>query len=154
METAERITRTEIIENDKDGKLEKVYFPEHWKMVQQQDGTEKAELVEPWEVRATGRKTNALRGAFKDVKDSMLHEGMKDWEAGGGDLKITRPDGSVDTVRADKEHLYRQMPGFCQSATRPMLVCNVPWEGSMKRRGLRYSKSVMRDGELVTVEER
>jgi len=151
---SEHAEKIEVIESDADGTLERVTFPECWKMVRQKDGTEKAELLHPWELRATGKKTNELRGAFKDVKDSMLHEGMEDWNRGGGDLKITRPDGSVDTVRADKEQLYRQMPGFCEHAVRPTVVCNVPWIGSMKRRGLRYHKSVMRDGQLVTVEER
>jgi len=154
MSEDERITRTEVIADDKEGTLKKVYFPEHWKMVPQKDGTEKAELVEPWEIRATGKKTNELRGVFKGVKDQMLHESAKQWEDAGGDLVISKPDGSTDTVRADMEDRYRQIPGFCLLATKPTLVCDVPWEGSMKRRGLRYHKSIMRNGELVTVEER
>lgn len=58
----------------------------------------------------------------------MYHEGMKEWERGGGELKITKPDGSIDTIRADKEELYRSMPGFCSSRVRPgITIPQLPW---------------------------
>ena len=83
----------------------------------------------------------------------MMHEGWKEWNS-IGEEKITRPDGSVDTVRADKVAMYKAQPGFCKTATRYGMVVNVPWEGSMKRRGLRYSKTIYRDGQATVVEER
>lgn len=142
----EEVVRTESISKDKDGTLEKVYFrPEA-----RADGT----LSEPWEIRATGRKVNELRGAFDDVKHSMLHESEKEWKQNGGDCVITKPDGSTDTVRADWEQNYRQMSGFCVAATKPTFLVAAPWEGSMKRRGLTYSKTVYRDGQAVVIEER
>lgn len=155
----ERITRREVIEQDKEGTLEKVYFPETWKMMPQKDGTQKAELVEPWEVRATGRKTEQLRGAFKDIAPQMMHEGWKEWNS-IGETTITKPDGSTDVVRADKEEYFRGVPGFCERATRPTFTVNVPWEGAMKRDGIRrqritkhYTETWYRDGRHV-LEER
>lgn len=123
----ERIVKRESISSDKDGTLEKVWFQPQAKP----DGT----LTEPWEVRATGRKVNELRGAFKDTAPQMLQEGMKSWEAGGGDLVITKPDGSTDTVRADMESQYRNLPGFCETRVNPGI--QVSGFGGMQRDGLK-----------------
>lgn len=133
--------------------IEKVYLPPEARTVKNPDGTETTKMVTPWEIRASGKEVNELKGAFKDSGHQMMHEGWKEWNS-IGETKITRPDGSVDTVRADKEQLYRQQPGFCVSATRPGIVCDVPWEGSMRRRGLMYSKTIYRDGVATVVEER
>lgn len=119
----EKVVKVESIANDKDGTLEKVYFEPRAVV---EDG--KTRISEPWEIRATGKKVNELKGAFKQQAPEMLHQGMQDWAQGGGDLKITRPDGSSDIVRADKEHLYRQMPGFCESRIRVGVVMpHMPW---------------------------
>ena len=124
----ETIVKTETISSDKDGTLEKVYFEKEARTVKKDDGTEETKLVQPWEVRATGRKVQELRGSFKDSGPEMFQQGLKDWEDHGGGLKITKPDGSVDEIRADKEELYRSMPGFCQSRIRPGIVMpQMPW---------------------------
>jgi hypothetical protein len=124
----ETIVKTEVISKDKDGTLEKVYFQKEARTVKKDDGTEETKLVEPWELRATGRKTHELRGAFKESGREMFQEGLKEWDQAGGDLKITRPDGSVDTIRADKESIYRQQPGFCQTRIRPGITMpQMPW---------------------------
>lgn len=118
------VVKTEVISKDKDGTLEKVYFEkEHRTVVNPETGQEETKQVQPWEIRATGRKTKELKGAFKDSAPQMMHEGWKEWNS-IGETKITRPDGSVDTVRADKEEMYRQQPGFCVSATRPTFGVN------------------------------
>lgn len=116
-------------------------------------GEDTCRFVEPYEIKATGKDCYELMGAFKDSKDTMLHEQSVAWDR-IGETKITLPDGKVDVVRADKEQLYRNQPGCCKHATRATFVVDVPWEGSMKKRGLRYSKQIMKDGELVTVEEK
>jgi hypothetical protein len=145
--------RVELLESDKDGTLEKRWFKKEGRNVRGDDGTERVEIVEPWEVHATGKKCYELKGAFKDSGPQMTHEKLTEIKK-IGETTITRPDGSLFTVRADKEHLFRDQPGYCQRAVRPTMVCNVPWKGSMKLRGLRYHKSIIRNGELVTVEER
>lgn len=135
--------------------IEKVYLPPEQRTVLNPDGTVKeVKTVNPWEIRATGKKyVKELRGIFKESAPAMMHESWKEWRS-VGEEKITRPDGSVDTVRADKVAMYRQHPGFCVSAVKTSLVCDVPWEGSMKRRGLIYSKTIYRDGVATVVEER
>lgn len=116
----------------------------------QKDGSTK--IVRPWEITATGKEVHELDDAFKDSGPAMMHDGFNEWKS-IGETTITKPDGSTDVVRADKERLYRDMPGFCVQATRPTFVLDVPWEGSMKRRGLRYSKTIYRDGTATVVEE-
>lgn len=141
--------------------IEKVYLPPEQRSVLNPDGTVKeVKTVNPWEIRATGKDVQQLRGIFKESGQDMMHEGMKEWDAHGGGVKITRPDGSVDTVRADKEAMYRAHPGFCVTATRPTFVCEVPWEGSLKREGIRrqritkdYTETWFHDGRHV-LEER
>lgn len=121
---AEEVVRTEVISKDKDGTLEKVYFKKAKRTeINPETGKEHTKDVQPWEIRATGKKCQELRGAFKNSAPEMMHEGWKEWNS-IGETKITRPDGSVDTVRADKEHLYRQQPGFCEKATKPTFQIN------------------------------
>jgi hypothetical protein len=122
-----KITKVDLISQDKDGKIEKVYFQKEARIVKKDDGTQETKIVEPWEIRAEGRKLQELKGAFKDSAPQMLHQGMKDWEAGGGNLVITTPNGT-DTIRADKEHLYRGRPGFMESRVRPgIMMEQMPW---------------------------
>ena len=149
-----RAVKTEPKPKPKEG-IEKVYLPPEQRTVLNPDGTVKeVKTVTPWEIRATGVKyVKELKGIFKESAPQMMHEGWKEWNS-VGEEKITRPDGSVDTVRADKVAMYRQQPGFCVAATRPTFNLAVPWEGSMKRRGLRYSKTIYRDGVATVVEER
>jgi hypothetical protein len=85
-----------------------------------------------------------LKGIFKESAPQMMHEGWKEWNS-IGEEKITRPDGSVDTVRADKLEMYRKQPGFCVRATRPTFSAD--GFGGMKREGItkmriRYSNGV------------
>lgn len=134
--------------------IEKIDLPPRFEYETGPDGKVVERIIPQWEVRAHGKKyVKELRGMFKDSAPQMMHEGWKEWQS-IGEEKITRPDGSVDTVRADKVQMYREHPGFCISATRPTFNLNVPWEGSMKRRGLRYSKTIYRDGVATVVEER
>lgn len=149
-----RVTKTEVISKDKKGTLEKVYFAKEARTVKRDDGTEYTKLVEPWEIRAKGvEKVKELRGAFKESAPQMFHDNWKEWKRIGEET-ITKPDGTTDVVRADKLQSYRDMPGFCVHATKPSFLLDVPWEGSMKRRGLTYSKTIYRDGEVTVVEER
>jgi len=124
--------RTELLESDKDGTLEKRWFRKEARNVKGEDGTERTEIVEPWEIHATGKKCYELKGAFKDSGPQMMHEKMMEIEK-IGEVTITRPDGSLFRVRADKEHLFLDQPGYCQHAVRPTFTCNVPWVGSMRR---------------------
>ena len=145
----ETIVKTEPISSDKDGTLEKVYFEKRAKIDEE---TGETKFVQPWEIRATGKKVQELKGAFKDSGPEMMHQGVKEWEKGGGDLKITRPDGSVDVVRADKEEMYRRQPGFCKARVRPGI--EVDGFGEMKRRGLTRFKASYRNGVRTVLEER
>ena len=149
--------RTEIIESDKDGTLEKRWFRKESRNVAQADGTEKMEIVEPWEVHATGRKVYELKGAFKDSGPQMTHEKLEEIKK-VGEVTITKPDGSPYMVRADTEHVFRDQPGYCVHATRPTFTLNVPWTGSMKREGIRrqkitrrYTETWYQDGRHETV---
>lgn len=91
--------------------------------------------IPQWEITASGKEVGELEGIFKDTAPQMLHDSWKTWQAIGEET-ITKPDGSTDVVRADHLHNYRRIPGFCVKATRPTFMCNVPWEGSMKRDGI------------------
>lgn len=133
--------------------LEKIDLPPRYEFEKQDDGTVKRKEIPQWEIRATGKDVQALRGAFKDSAPQMMHEGWKEWQS-IGETKITRPDGSTDVVRADKEALYRSQPGFCVHATRPTFTCNAPWEGSLKRLGIRRQKILYRDGQRIVLEEK
>jgi hypothetical protein len=140
--------------------IEKVYLPPEQRTILNTDGTVKeVKTVNPWEIRATGKDVQQLRGIFKDSAPQMMHEGFQEWKS-IGETKITRPDGSVDTVRADKEEMYRKQPGFCVHATRPTFTLNVPWEGSLKQEGIKrqritkdYTETWYHDGRHV-LEER
>lgn len=144
--------RTEVISSDKDGTLEKRYFPKEMRQTKAEDGTVKMETIEPWEVHATGKKCQELRGAFKESGPQMTHEKLEEIKK-VGEAKITRPDGSVFKVRADTERVFRDQPGYCVHATRPTFTCNVPWQGSMRREGIvrqriarRYTETWYADG--------
>ena len=131
--------RVEQLANDKDGTLEKRYFRPEARIVKNDDGTQTQKTVEPWEVHATGKKCYELKGAFKDSAPQMMQDGWKEWQK-IGEVTITKPDGSTDVVRADKEQMYRDQPGFCVHATKPTFTCNVPWEGSMRRLGIKRQR--------------
>lgn len=133
--------------------IEKINLPPEARVVKQEDGTEKTVITEPWEVRATGKEINELRGAFRDAAPQMLHQGMKDWEAHGGSLKVTKANGEVDEIRADKEQEYREkIPGFCQSRVRPGIT--VSGFGGMRRRGTTRYRAVYSKGTVTVLEER
>lgn len=156
-----RVTKTDVIAKDKHGSLEKVYFEKEMRIVNHDDGTQSQKLVEPWEIRAKGNKhLQALRGAFKESGPQMFHDNWKEWKRIGEET-ITKPDGSTDVVRADKLQSYREMPGYCVHATKPTFTVNVPWEGSMKRQGIRrqriakdYIETWYHDGRHVLEERR
>ena len=139
-------------EPEKEG-IEKIDLPPRYEYETGPDGKVVEKVIPQWEIRAKGSKyVQELRGIFKDSATEMMHEGMKEWNANGGDLKITRPDGSVDTVRADKEELYRRQPGFCETATRPTVGVN--GFGGMRKRGLTRFKASFKGGEMTVLEER
>ena len=132
--------------------IEKVYLPPEQRPVLNPDGTVKeVKTVHPWEIRASGKEVQELRGVFKDSAPQMMHEGFNEWKS-IGETKITRPDGSVDTVRADKEAMYRSQPGFCVSATRPIFT--VHGFGSMKKEGITRARYLYSKGERITLEEK
>lgn len=143
----------ETKEPQKEG-IEKIDLPPRFEYETGPDGKTIEKVIPQWEIKAHGKKyVQELKGIFKDSAPQMMHETWKEWKS-IGEEKITRPDGSVDTVRADMVDKYRAHPGFCATAIRPTFVVDVPWEGSMKRRGLRYSKTIYRDGVATVVEER
>ena len=115
-------------EPEKEG-IEKIDLPPKIEQTIHPDGTVTEKRIPQWEIKARGKKyVKELRGIFKDSAPQMMHEGVKEWNAHGGDLKITRPDGSTDIIRADKEPLYRAMPGFCQTRIRPGITMpHMPW---------------------------
>jgi hypothetical protein len=141
--------------------ITKTYLPPEARTVQNEDGTETTKMVTPWEVKwekdekkdPEGKERHELDDVFKDSAPQMMHDGWKEWDA-IGETTITKPDGSTDVVRADKEHLYRSQPGFCVHATRPTFTCNVPWEGSLKREGITRQRILYKDGERIVLEEK
>jgi len=133
--------------------IEKTYLPPEARTERQPDGTWKTKMVTPWEIKATGKEVNELSDAFKDSGPAMMHESWKEWKSIGEET-ITKPDGSTDTVRADKLDQYRQMPGFCVSATRPTFTVNVPWEGSLRKQGITRQRILYKDGQAVILEEK
>lgn len=142
--------------------IEKVYLPPEPRTVQNSDGTETTKTVHPWEVRWTkdekgdpeGKERHELDDMFKESGPDMFHEGLTEWEK-VGETKITRPDGSIDTVRADKEQLYRDQPGFCVKAVRPTFTVNVPWSGSLRREGITRQRILYKNGvKTVLMEKR
>ena len=155
MEDLQQSPRSEVDpkEPEKEG-IEKIGLPPRYEYETGPDGKVVEKVIPQWEIRARGKKyVQELRGVFKDSAPQMMHEGWKEWNS-IGEEKITRPDGSVDTVRADKLEMYRRQPGFCVSATRPTFTCNVPWEGSMKRDGITRARYRYVNGERITLEEK
>lgn len=127
--------------------IEKVWLPKEARI--KKDGT--TEIVEPWEIRATGKDVQALKGALKENAEKEFHEHVQEDEKIGME-KITRPDGSVDEVRADWVPRLRQEYGFCRHAVRSSISIN--GFGSMRARGLTRYKAIYRDGVRTVVEER
>lgn len=121
------VIKREIISQDKDGTLEKIWEQPYDRLTVQEDGTEKTERVEPWEVRATGKKVQELRGAFKESAPQMLHE-QAELNKKIGMQRITLADGSVDSVRADHVDKLRARPGVCRTRIRPGITMpQMPW---------------------------
>lgn len=131
--------------------IEKVDLPPEVKVTKLPDGTEKQEVVHPWEIRATGKDCQELKGMFKESAKDMFHESLKEWQS-IGETTITKPDGSTDVIRADKEHLYRNQKGFCQHRVRPGMV--VSGFGGMKARGLTKYRAVYKGSTVTVLEER
>ena len=118
-----------IKEPPKEG-IEKIDLPPRIEQTVNPDGTVTEKRIPQWEIKARGKKyVKELKGIFKDSAPQMMHEGLKEWKDKGGDLKITRPDGSVDTIRADKEDQLRaSYPGFCKTRVRPgIMMPQAPW---------------------------
>ena len=139
-------------EPQKEG-IEKIDLPPRFEYETGPDGKVVEKVIPQWEIKAHGKKyVQELRGMFKDSAPQMMHEGFKEWNDNGGDLKITRPDGSVDTVRADKEEMYRRQPGFCESRVRPGMT--IDGFGDMKRRGLTRFKASYKNGVRTILEEK
>jgi hypothetical protein len=127
--------------------IEKIELPPRIEQTVKEDGTVEEKRIPQWEIKATGKEVQELRGAFKDTAPQMMHDTWKEWKA-IGEAKITRPDGSTDVVRADHEPMYRQQPGFCVHATRPTFTMS-GW-GRMKAYGIvRQRIKWMSDGKLT-----
>lgn len=141
--------------------ITKTYLPPEARTVKNPDGTETTKMVTPWEVKwekdekkdPEGKERHELDDVFKDSGPEMMHEGFNEWKS-IGETKITRPDGSTDIVRADKEELYRRQPGFCVKATRPTFTVNVPWIGSLRRQGITRQRILYRDGVSTVLMEK
>ena len=130
--------------------IEKVWLPPEQKSVLNPDGTVKeVKTVRPWEIRATGKEVQELRGVFKESAPQMMHESWRKAQKVGM-TKITRPDGSTDDVLADTEAMYRQQPGFCVSATRPTFTMS--GFGGMRRDGITKMRIRYRNGEREIME--
>lgn len=140
--------------------IEKIWEPEYKRPVCNDDGSQKfdehgkpmEETVRPWRIEATGKEVNELRGTFKDTAPQMLHESAKEWEARGGSVKITKPNGEVDDVRADLLDRYRAKPGFCKTRIRPGIT--VSGFGGMRKRGISRYRAVYSKGTVTVLEER
>lgn len=131
--------------------IEKVYLAPRHETVNNEDGTVTVKEIPQWEVRAKGKKyVKELRGMFKDSAQDMMHQSLKENKAAGGDVKITRPDGSVDTVRADREDMVRRMPGFCVHATRPTFTMD--GFGGMKSSGFTRMRIRYHNGQREILE--
>ena len=116
------IIKREVISSDKDGTLEKIWEKPYDRV--KEDGS--VERVEPWEIKATGRKTRELRGIFKESARQNIQEQTRANETVGME-KITTPDGRVDEIRADKVAFLRDH-GFCRTRVRPGIVMpQMPW---------------------------
>lgn len=127
--------------------IEKTWLPPEARI--QPDGSTK--IVHPWEIKATGKDCMELKDAFKDSGPEMMHEGWKEWNS-IGETTVTLPNGKTDVVRADKEHLYRSMPGFCERRVRPGIT--VSGFGGMKREGLTRCRIRYANGERIIEEAR
>lgn len=123
-ESDPKIIKRELISSDKDGTLEKVWEKPYDRT--NPDGS--VERVEPWEVRATGRKCQELKGIFKDSAPQMLHEQAMLNQTVGME-KVTLADGRVDEVRAsDVDKVRKIVPGSCRSRIRPgIMMSQMPW---------------------------
>lgn len=129
--------------------IEKIDLPPRLEQTVKEDGTVENRSIPQWEIKATGREVQELRGIFKDSAPQMMHEGWKEWNA-IGETKITRPDGSVDVVRADKEEAVRAMPGFCKSATKPVFTMN--GFGGMRKEGITRMRIRYHNGQREILE--
>ena len=110
--------------------IEKIDLPPRIEQTVNPDGTVTEKKIPQWEIKARGVKyVKELKGIFKDSAPQMIHEGMKEWNDNGGDLRITRADGSSDIIRADKEQMLRATyPGLCQHRLRPGITMpHMPW---------------------------
>ena len=116
------ILREEVISSDKDGTLTKIYERPYDRI--KEDGT--VERVEPWEIKATGRKVQELKGIFKESARENIQEQTKANEQIGME-KITTPQGTVDLIRADRIPMLKEH-GFCRTRTRPAITMpQMPW---------------------------
>ena len=116
------IIKTELLSSDKDGTLTKVYEQPYDRV--KEDGS--VERVEPWEIKATGRKVNELRGIFKESARENIQEQTRRNETIGMQ-KITTPHGTVDEIQADKVDFLKGH-GFCRTRVRPAITMpRVPW---------------------------
>jgi hypothetical protein len=116
------IVKREVISSDKDGTLEKVWETPYDRV--KLDGT--IERVEPWEVRATGRKVKELKGVFKESSREDIQKQTRENETVGMQ-KITTPDGRIDEVRSDMVDFLKQH-GFCKVRVRTgITIPKLPW---------------------------
>lgn len=131
--------------------IEKVDLEPRYEVDINDQGKPYMKEIPQWEINASGEEVKELEGIFKGTAHQMLHDSWKEWQSIGEET-ITKPDGSTDVVRADHLENYRRQPGFCVKATRPTFTCNVPWVGSMRKRGLVHEKILYKNGERIVLE--
>jgi hypothetical protein len=129
--------------------IEKVDLPPRIETSLGEDGKPVEKQIPQWEIRATGKEVQELRGAFKDTAPQMMHETWKQWKSIGEET-ITKPDGSTDVVRADWVDTYRQHEGFCVRSIRPTFT--VDGFGGMKAAGLTRIKIRYHNGQREVLE--
>lgn len=117
--------------------IEKKILPKEARIRTRDDGTTYTEIVEPWEITATGKEVRELEGAFDGIGEQMMHEGCKEWDKYGG-TTITLPNGGTDVIRADKEHLYPRSMGFNSRRIRDGI--QISGFGEMRRQGIRRQR--------------
>lgn len=141
--------------------IEKIDLPPRIETSLGEDGRPVEKRIPQWEIKATGKEVNELRGIFKDSAPQMMHETWKEWKEIGEET-ITRPDGSTDVVRADRLDRYRAKKGFCERAIRPTFTMS--GFGRMRLEGIvrqhikwtkegKYIDTVYADGRKTSVLE-
>mgnify|MGYP001478760318 CR=1 FL=1 len=131
--------------------IEKIDLPPRFEEVKREDGTTEIKTIPRWEIKASGKEVQELKGIFKDSAPQMMHEGLAEFKRIGG-TRVSLPNGSTDVVRSDMVEKYRGMPGFCVNATRPTFTFD--GFGGMKAAGLTRMRIRYHNGQREVLEAR